>query len=69
MFNSFINFITKYFFKVYTKYNVLVILMLNSSKKFVKYLDNFDRIHQKNYHTLLFNIRNEFNMYYKENND
>ena len=41
--------------------------MLNSSKKFVNYLDNFDKVHQKNYHTLLFHIRNEFNMYYKEN--
>ena len=43
--------------------------MLNSSKKFVKYLDNFDKVNQKNYHTLLFHIRNEFNMYYKDNND
>lgn len=43
--------------------------MLNSSKKFVKYLDNFDKIHQKNYHTLLYHIRNEFNMYYRENNE
>lgn len=43
--------------------------MLNSSKKFVKYLDNFDKVNQKNYHTLLFHIRNEFNMYYRDNND
>jgi SpoVK/Ycf46/Vps4 family AAA+-type ATPase len=43
--------------------------MLNSSKKFVKYLDNFDKVNQKNYHTLLFHIRNEFNMYYRDSND
>ena len=43
--------------------------MLNSSKKFVNYLDNFDKVNQKNYHTLMFNIRNEFNMYYRDNNE
>ena len=47
--------------------------MLNSSKRFVKYLDNYDKIHQKNYHTLLYHIRNEYSSYFDEqthnNND
>ena len=43
--------------------------MLNSSKKFVRYLDNYDKIHQKNYNTLLYHIRNEFNNYFKESNE
>lgn len=43
--------------------------MLNSSKRFVKYLDNYDKIHQKNYNNLLYHIRNEFNNYFKEGND
>lgn len=43
--------------------------MLNSSKKFVRYLDNYDKIHQKNYNTLLYHIRNEFNNYFKETNE
>lgn len=40
--------------------------MLNSSKKFVKYLDNYDKVKQKNYDALLYNIRNEFNNYFKD---
>ncbi len=43
--------------------------MLNSSKRFVKYLDNYDKIHQKNYNNLLYHIRNEFNNYFKEGNE
>ena len=43
--------------------------MLNSSKKFVKYLDNYDKVHQKNYDSLLYHIRNEFNNYYKDTDD
>ena len=40
--------------------------MLNSSKKFVKYLDNYDKVNQKNYDSLLYHIRNEFNNYFKD---
>ena len=43
--------------------------MLNSSKRFVKYLDNYDKIHQKNYNNLLYHIRNEFNNHFKEGNE
>ena len=43
--------------------------MLNSSKKFVKYLDNYDKVNQKNYDSLLYHIRNEFNNYFKDTDE
>ena len=43
--------------------------MLNSSKKFVKYLDNYDKVNQKNYDNLLYHIRNEFNNYFKDTDE
>ena len=43
--------------------------MLNSSKKFVKYLDNFDKIHQKTIIHCCIIFVAEFNMYYRENNE